>query len=65
MSTFDCGAARASSADVRNASDVSSVELGSVNRLGGGYSILGVSCPLIVFRGVFIDDQGQKQAVIQ
>ncbi len=67
VSTFDCGVSPGVICmDVRNASDVSSVELGSVNRLGGGvFDITGRELPTHCFlRGVFIDDQGQKQAVI-
>ena len=67
VSTFDCGVSPGVICmDVRNASDVSSVELGSVNRFGGGvFDITGRELPTHCFlRGVFIDDQGQKQAVI-
>ena len=68
VSTFDCGVSPGVICmDVRNASDVASVELGSMNRLGGGvYDITGRELPTHSFlRGVFIDGQGQKQVVIR
>ena len=68
VSTFDCGVSPGVICmDVRNASDVASVELSSVNRLGGGvYDITGRELPTQGFlRGLFIDGQGQKQVVIR
>ena len=68
VSTFDCGVSPGVICmDVRNASDVASVELGSVNRLGGGvYDLTGRELPAhSLLKGVVIDAQGQKRVVIR
>ena len=68
VSTFDCGVSPGVICmDVRNASDVSSVELGAVNRLGDGvYDLTGRELPAHSFlKGLVIDAQGQKQVIIR
>lgn len=67
LQSFDCGVSPGVICmDVRNASNISSVELSSVNRFGDGvFDITGRELPTHGFlRGVFIDGQGQKQVVI-
>lgn len=66
VATFDCGVSPGVICmDVRNASDVSSVELGAVNRFSRVFDLMGRELPTQRFlKGVFIDDQGHKQVII-
>lgn len=66
VGSFDCGVSPGVICmDVRNASDVSSVALGAVNRHSGVYDLMGRELATPSFlKGVLIDGEGHKQVII-